>query len=382
LLVGATSRNVGKTQLACDIIRSIAAERTVAAVKITAAEPHGDRCVHGGEGCGACRTLTGDFLIEQEDGRHHDKDTARLLAAGANPCLWVRARRAHLRSVLSELLERLDPAVPIVCESTSLRSVVVPGVFLLVSAGRTPAGKPAALRAWDDADQHVLWDGRSAAFRREDLSFDGRAARWCLRRPAAAIVLAGGSSTRMGHDKALLPLDGQTLVETAVAQLRPHFADVLISAHGPKDGYPAGVRVIRDRTPGAGPLAAMASACAASRHDINFVRACDIPDMDVDLVTWMLRQARHADIVVPRDGDHHQPLFAVYRKSVLPAMDAALAAGERRPAAIFDRCRTLFIDLAPDEVPVNLNTPADLEAYLGRRRRSSDQCLVAGKMTS
>jgi molybdopterin-guanine dinucleotide biosynthesis protein A len=370
LLVGATGRNVGKTHLACDIVRSIAARQPVAAVKFTTSEPHGDRCVRGGEGCGACRTLVGDFLIEQEDGRHGDKDTARLRAAGATPCFWVRARRAHLLSAWSELLERLDPTVPIVCESTSLRSVVVPGVFLLVCSGRTPAGKPAALRVWDDADQLVLWDGQSAAFNLEGLSFDDRTARWGLRRPATAIILAGGSSTRMGQDKALLALDVPSLVETIVAQLRPHFADVLLSARQPQDGYPAGVRVIRDRLPGEGPLAALASALAASRHDINFVRACDIPDMDVDLLGRMLRLARNADIVVPRAGDRPEPLFAVYRQSVLPAVDAALAAGERRPAAIFDRCRTRFIDLAPEEVPVNLNTPADLRAYLGRRQRA------------
>jgi molybdopterin-guanine dinucleotide biosynthesis protein A len=371
LLIGATGRNVGKTQLACDIIRSVASERPVAAVKITAAEPHADRCARGGDGCGACRTLAGDFFIEQEDGRHRDKDTARLLAAGADPCFWVRAKRAHLGSALSSLLDQLDPALPIICESTSLRSVVVPGVFLLVSPGRTPAGKPAAVRVWDDADQHVLWDGQSAAFNLEDLCFDARTARWCLRRPATAIILAGGSSTRMGHDKALLSLDGQSLLDTIVAELRPHFADVLISARGPKDGYPAGVRVIGDRQPGEGPLAALASALAASEHDINFVRACDIPDMNTDLVCRMLRLARGADIVVPRAGDRPEPLYAVYRKSVLPATDAALAAGERRAGAIFERCRTLFVDLAPDEVPVNLNTSADLEAYLARRRRRS-----------
>jgi molybdopterin-guanine dinucleotide biosynthesis protein A len=63
----------------------------------------------------------------------------------------------------------------------------------------------------------------------------------------------------------------------------------------------------------------------------------------------------------------HEPLFAVYRKSALPAMRDVLEAGERRISAIFPRVRTRFYDLGRAPWYRNLNTRDDFAAFLGAR---------------
>lgn len=371
LLVGAAGRNVGKTQLACAAIRQLAARGPVIAVKITTTEAAGEPCARAGEGRRACGSLEGEFAILREDGRDPDKDTARMLAAGAAPCYWIRAPRAHLRTALLTLLERLAPDIPIVCESTSLRLEVVPGVFLLAASSTSPGGKPAAVRVWHDADRLVHGERGSVAFDPAGLAFDPSEGRVCLRRSATAIVLVGGRSERMGRDKARLVIDEQVLLQTVLDRLRPHFAELLISARGVEDYAGFGVPVVPDREPGGGPLVGIVSALAAARYDDCFVCAVDNPEVDVDLVARLLRAARTADIVVPRTAAGSEPLFAVYRRSILSVAASLLAAGERRPSALFHCCRTRWVDLEPGAVILNLNTEAELAAHLARRRRFS-----------
>ena len=75
LLIGSTGRNIGKTELACELIRRAAPAQTVTAAKITVIRESGGRCPRGGEGCGACTSLDGDYDLMQETNRDGVKDT-------------------------------------------------------------------------------------------------------------------------------------------------------------------------------------------------------------------------------------------------------------------------------------------------------------------
>ncbi|HNR29743.1 MAG TPA: molybdenum cofactor guanylyltransferase [Candidatus Hydrogenedentes bacterium] len=186
--------------------------------------------------------------------------------------------------------------------------------------------------------------------------------------PATVIVLAGGRSTRMGVDKRLLLLDGEPMIQHIHRQVAPHFDELLIA--GGADGQLAflNARVVPDEVPGQGPLQGIASALAVSRHDLNFVIACDIPLVNLALLGALLREANDCDCAVPVTPDGRcEPLFAVYRKSALPAMRRALQAGERRVVAAFQYCRVKTVPLAsPDEIK-NINTLDDYREFLSAR---------------
>ncbi len=213
------------------------------------------------------------------------------------------------------------------------------------------------------ADVEVVSDG--ATFEPAAEGFGLRDGRWVVRRPATAVVLAGGQSRRMGVDKALLPLGGEGMLQRVVRQVEPWFDQVLISARGADDYAFLGHPVVPDAQPGLGPMGGLVSALEHARHDLVLVLPCDLAEVPLDLVSRLLRQARGVNAVVPQSADgHYEPLVAVYRRSLLPILRAALERGERRLIDLFPDLGVSALPLAPGEVVRNLNTPADYQGAL------------------
>ncbi len=196
----------------------------------------------------------------------------------------------------------------------------------------------------------------------------------CGGKPMTAIVLAGGRSRRMKADKAGLDVGGRTLLEHVLAQIGPLVDEVVVSL-SPGQALPfrpkpageaeAALRVVVDDASGLGPLAGVLAGLKAARNEAGLVVACDIPEIDLELVRELARTACWSEITVPvGPSGLHEPLFAVYRKSVIPAIEALLAAGERSLLPLFERCRTAVVQFEEAGRIRNLNTREDYEAYL------------------
>jgi len=367
LLIGSTGRNIGKTELACELIRRAAPAQTVTAAKITVIREAGGRCPRGGEGCGACTSLDGDYDLMLETNRDGVKDTSRLLLAGADPVFWLRVQASHMQEGLDVLYQKIDPHTPLICESNSIRNAVAPGLFLMVQDKRTEACKPTAQAVVHLADRTLLSDGQQF-----DLDLGRIAAHdggWTLRRKATAIILAGGQSSRMGRDKSMLTVDGEPLIQHVHEQLQGHFDEILLSSNDARHAF-LELTTVADRRTGQGPLMGLASALEAASHDLAFVVACDIPDIDIHLAHRLLNQAEGYDAVVPRsvqpgsDSPRPEPLFAVYRRDAATRIFDLLTQGERRIRSFFDQANIRYVDLDPEDAPRNLNTEEEYRAYI------------------
>jgi molybdopterin-guanine dinucleotide biosynthesis protein A len=173
---------------------------------------------------------------------------------------------------------------------------------------------------------------------------------------ATAIVLAGGESTRMGVDKRMLPIMGKPLIQH----------ELIVSCTERVKFAFLNARTVPDEVTGEGPLRGIASALAVSSHDLNFVVACDIPWLNMRLLRDLLRQACECDCVVPiTDEGYYEPLFAVYRKSALPAMQQVLANRQRRVIAAFRHCRVKTVSIHSSDKIMNINTMHDYRALIG-----------------
>jgi molybdopterin-guanine dinucleotide biosynthesis protein A len=364
LLIGSTGRNVGKTEFACAIIRKLRGAHPIVGVKVTAIVEGEPTCPRGGAGCGVCAALKGDFEISEETGEHAGKDTARMLESGARRVFWVRCRRQRMHAAIAALLARLEPGVLVVAESNSLAKAIEPDLFLLVTNGRASSVKPTAADVMPLAHRRVL--SSDGAFDPDPCHIAVIDRTWRLAE-ASAVILAGGKSSRMGQDKSLLPMNGAPLIRRIYEQLAHRFDEVLISTNEPEKYAFLHARAVPDRVPGRGPLMGIASAVAGAAHERVFVTACDIPVVDLNTVSRMLVLAEDCDCVIPMSFVGHEPLFAVYRKSAVPAMHDALDAGERRISAIFSRVRTRFYDLGYAPWYRNLNTREDVAAFLAAR---------------
>jgi molybdopterin-guanine dinucleotide biosynthesis protein A len=363
LLIGATGRNVGKTEYACRLVRRLAAAGPVAAAKITVVREGGASCPQGGEGCGACGSLAGrPFLLQSEECPGTVKDTQRLRAHGAVPVWWLRVRHDALDAGLAALAASLDPQVPVVAESNTARLGLDPGLFLVVADDDGPMKASCrAVLPW--ADAVIQRRGDTWDWPPERLAWaDGR---WRFDVDVGVVVLAGGRSRRMGRDKALLPFAGQPLIAHIIAQVRILGDSILIGANDSGRFAFLGCPVIADQRPDEGPLMGLMSCLAASRHELNVVLSCDVPTIDVHLLRRMIVAAEGADAVVAVDAaGRPEPLFAVYRRSCAPVAEAILAAGGRRLTDLLERITVRRVPLPEGDWYRNLNTPDDYRAAL------------------
>ncbi len=185
------------------------------------------------------------------------------------------------------------------------------------------------------------------------------------------VILAGGKSLRMGRDKALLALHGQSLLERAAAELSSMTDEIIISANDPAPYQSLGFPVIPDAYHSQGPLAGLHAAMAFTTRPLVLVLACDLPRIRSRHLIRMLDLSAGFDAVIPRTSDDRvHPLCALYRHTCLRFIEASLARQENKMIAFLDDPSLRVLWLSPEEGSftdadlVNLNSPNDLEDYL------------------
>ena len=179
LLIGAAASNVGKTTFACRVIENVSRDIPLVAVKVTTISERDGRCPRGGEGCGVCSSFEGTFTITEETSEASDKDTSKLLAAGAKKVYWLRTLKEYLAEGAAALVELIGHDAVCVCESNSLRHVVEPGVFVIVSKAEEKVSDPffgfkdSARVVGGYADRIVCFDGEDFDIDPADVCFGG-----------------------------------------------------------------------------------------------------------------------------------------------------------------------------------------------------------------
>jgi FdhD protein len=167
------------------------------------------------------------------------------------------------------------------------------------------------------------------------------------REPAiSAVVLAGGRSKRLGKDKALLMLNGQPLLARTVQTVAALSDDLIVVTNHPVSHGAAAspARMVPDEVPGVGSLMGLYSGLKACRHPRAIVVACDMPFLSITVLRYMASLADECDAVVPRQGKWFEPLHAVYGRTCLPAIEEALARGQRQIISFFDDVQVRYVD--------------------------------------
>jgi molybdenum cofactor guanylyltransferase len=178
--------------------------------------------------------------------------------------------------------------------------------------------------------------------------------------PAAGFVLAGGRSSRMGQDKALLTLGGEPLVKRAIQKLRKICAEVAI-AGGTEDLARFG-RVIPDKTCGCGPLGGIVSALEQSSSEWNLFLPVDAPYVPISALKALLAMAGGFPGVgvMARVRGLMQPLCAVYSRNALEALERELVAGRWKVTLAIESAGPVKVmDFEDPSWFANLNTPEE-----------------------
>ena len=214
-------------------------------------------------------------------------------------------------------------------------------------------------------------------------------------RPMTLVVLAGGRSRRMGRNKAVLPVGGGVMIERVLRPLAGLFDEVVISVSSSrrartiedrlkssgflKKGSPPHpdsnprkikenserIRCAVDGSSGQGPLRGILTGLQASSNEVCFIVACDMPDIAVPAVRAVVCRARRCDCAIAVGSNGlREPLFGVYRRGCIPAIETLLASGRRSVLDLYEYVRTVYVTLDPVDMPLNLNTPSEFRSFI------------------
>lgn len=188
--------------------------------------------------------------------------------------------------------------------------------------------------------------------------------------PLTVAILAGGKSLRLGRDKAFVEVRGRPLIEDLLAQTEGLGVETLIVTNQPDAYRYLSLPLLSDVLPGRGPLGGLYTALSAAAQPHVLCLACDMPFIVRPLIDYLISLISEGDAVVPRLGGRVEPFRAVYARTCLAPICAALethrlalhdlfAASGLRPRFVddpeidrFDPRRLSFF---------NINTPEDLE---------------------
>lgn len=184
--------------------------------------------------------------------------------------------------------------------------------------------------------------------------------------PVTGVVLAGGSSSRMGRPKPLVMLGGQ-LILARIKNALDKVCDEIVLVVGkdqddaiPDTGIALGMHVVGDRLTGAGPLAGIEAGLKAVSTPLAFLVAADHPFLSSSLIAGMVQIAEDGpfDTVVPSREGRLQPLHAIYSPDAwLPVITAGLEAGRR---SIYDQINMGIESGTPS---VKVLDDAEISAY-------------------
>jgi molybdopterin-guanine dinucleotide biosynthesis protein A len=183
-----------------------------------------------------------------------------------------------------------------------------------------------------------------------------------IQRNIAGVILAGGRSSRMGKDKAMLEVGGMTLFDRVLQMMRGLFDEILI-AEDRNNLIRPGIGCHTDLYTGSS-LGGLYTGLMRSSRDMVFVCPCDMPFPNMAIAQFIAAQDPEYDVVVPKTPKGTESLFARYHKRCLPFMKDMLERGEFRIANFYPLARMRYVDAS--ELPpwwqisfLNINTPEE-----------------------
>lgn len=190
-------------------------------------------------------------------------------------------------------------------------------------------------------------------------------------RGVTGIILAGGLSRRLGRDKAVEPINGQPLIGRVMDALSRITDELVVVVNTPQRGrelpLPDSAVAAVDIHPNAGSLGGIFTGLSAASNQWGIVAACDMPFLNLDLLSYLLSFRESHDAVVPVLDHRPEPTHAAYSKVCLSAIEARLEADDLKIARFFDDVRVKYVsqrqveEIDPGRLSFfNVNTEEDL----------------------
>lgn len=281
------------------------------------------------------------------------KDSARFFAAGAD-CLLMGEEGVFSRrhpspgTEFGAELQTLAVSHDLVLVE-GYRHTPGPKVWLLGEDGEPPETGPEVIA--------TLPRGVDRPQAGTTVVADFLARQW-LRPPVVGAILIGGKSRRMGRPKHLLVKEGRTWLERTAATLGQVCDQVVVVGSGEMGACP--LPRLPDVSGAVGPLAGLLAVLRWHPWATVLACACDLPELSEAALRWLLAQrAPGTWAVIPKVGDHHEPLCALYDFRSRPALET-MARGDIRRLSALVGAEGVKVVIAPQDLHLawrNVNYP-------------------------
>ena len=174
----------------------------------------------------------------------------------------------------------------------------------------------------------------------------------------------------MGFPKPLLLINRNNIVDIIIKKLKILFSEIIVVGKTNHRICGREFIFVEDLYKYRSPLVGIYSGLKASKNQLNFVVACDMPFVNKNLVKYMLEITGNYDVVVPVVRGYFEPLHAVYTKNIINVIEEEIGRGNFKVTSFYDRVNVKKI---PEHIVrkydpelmsfINLNTPKDLKKY-------------------
>lgn len=187
--------------------------------------------------------------------------------------------------------------------------------------------------------------------------------------PCTGVILAGGQNRRFnGQNKAFLHIGGKRIIDRLLEIYRRLFDQIVLVTNDPADYMDVDLLIVTDHYATRSSLNGLHAGLFAAANEYAFFAACDTPFISSPLIKRMLDNIeRNTDLIIPTTSAGYEPMFAVYKKTCLPAMVWQLERDLLKIQGLFRKVRLKMVDEAdlrqidPELLSFfNVNTPEDL----------------------
>jgi molybdenum cofactor guanylyltransferase len=188
----------------------------------------------------------------------------------------------------------------------------------------------------------------------------------------SCIILAGGKGARLGRNKITVDIGGRTLLQRVIDALAFFNTEIILVTAREEPlpdtiSYPQ-LRMAADIYQGKGSLGGIYTGLVASESYHNLVVACDMPLLNTDLLSYMIKVSGEFDLVVPSLENKIEPLHAIYSKGCIKPIEHMFKCDELQIFQFYQDVRVRYLEtqeidrLDPCHLSFfNINTEADLK---------------------
>ena len=156
-------------------------------------------------------------------------------------------------------------------------------------------------------------------------------------------ILAGGKSSRMGTDKALLMFQDKPLLLHMIKLVEPFCSTITVS--GINMGYEHfGVDLIPDLFPDCGPISGLYSSLCYSEKEWNFFVSVDVPFVNDELFVSLISNIGESDCIIPKHISRVEPLIGLYHRRTRFVIEEMIASGDYRLTNMISKLNSKYLN--------------------------------------